>query len=357
MTDDALVTEVVHDLLTDLSGFDAVQQAEVTGEPGPLWDAFAEAGLSRISLPEDAGGSGGSLSQAFAVLRVVGRHAAPIPAAEAGVLGGWLLTAAGLELPSGMLTVAEPRHTDLTARRVAEGVELTGAVGRVPWGRCAETVALLVQVDGEPVVVALPVGSTAVTPRTNLAGEPRDDLALDAVAVPSGAVRLAPAGATVEQLTRRGALARASLMAGALEEVSRLTTQYAKDRHQFGRPIATFQAVSQHLVRVAEHAACARVAAEVAAQMSDGEVALLPAAASKVTAGEAAGEVSARSHQVHGAMGMTREYRLHHLTRRLWAWRQEWGSDEHWAELLGRRVLADGADQLWPTVTTGLRAG
>jgi acyl-CoA dehydrogenase len=356
MSDDALIAEVVHDLLSDHCGYDAVQQAEVSGEPGPVWGAYAAAGLPGISLPEQQGGSGGSLSQAFAVLRVVGRHAAPIPAAEAGVLAGWLLTAAGLPLPAGIVTVGEPRYVDIRATRVDGGVELSGSVTRVAWGRCADTVALLVPVDGELSVVALPAGVAAVNPHVNLAGEPSDGLRLDGAVVPAEMVAPAPAGVTVEQLERRGALARAFMMAGALQEVATLTTTYAIDRRQFGRPIATFQAVGQHLALIAEEAALTAVAAEVAAQMCEDDVPLLAAAAAKVTAGEAATAATARSHQVHGAMGMTREYRLHHLTRRLWAWRQEWGSDRHWAAVLGRSVVTDGADRLWPTVTTGLVA-
>ena len=50
-------------------------------------------------------------------------------------------------------------------------------------------------------------------------------------------------------------------------------------------------------------------------------------------------------HQAHGAIGFTREYGLHHYTRRLLAWRDEHGTDAHWAIELGRRVAAHGA--LW----------
>lgn len=54
------------------------------------------------------------------------------------------------------------------------------------------------------------------------------------------------------------------------------------------------------------------------------------------------------------AIGMTQEYRLHHFTRRLWAWRQEWGSQRRSASAVGRRAVRAGAAGLWPLVTTGL---
>jgi hypothetical protein len=52
-------------------------------------------------------------------------------------------------------------------------------------------------------------------------------------------------------------------------------------------------------------------------------------------------------------MGMTQEYRLHHFSRRLWAWRNEYGDEQHWAARLGRVVVAGGADGLYPALTGG----
>ena len=56
--------------------------------------------------------------------------------------------------------------------------------------------------------------------------------------------------------------------------------------------------------------------------------------------GEAAATGAAIAHQVHGAMGFTYEYSLHHATRRLWAWREEFGNEDFWAMRLGRMVVA-----------------
>ena len=52
-------------------------------------------------------------------------------------------------------------------------------------------------------------------------------------------------------------------------------------------------------------------------------------------------------------MGMTQEYRLHHFSRRLWAWRHEYGDEQHWASWLGGAVAAAGADSLYPAITSG----
>ncbi|HEX4184558.1 MAG TPA: acyl-CoA dehydrogenase, partial [Stellaceae bacterium] len=68
---------------------------------------------------------------------------------------------------------------------------------------------------------------------------------------------------------------------------------------------------------------------------------------------EAAGTGAAIAHQVHGAMGFTYEHSLHHATRRLWSWREEFGNEAVWAARLGRMVAQHGADGLWPFITAG----
>jgi acyl-CoA dehydrogenase len=62
-------------------------------------------------------------------------------------------------------------------------------------------------------------------------------------------------------------------------------------------------------------------------------------------------------HQVLGAMGFTYEHNLHHFTRRLWAWRDDYGSDTFWAAELGRLVCAAGPESLWPGLTAGRLPG
>ena len=84
----------------------------------------------------------------------------------------------------------------------------------------------------------------------------------------------------------------------------------------------------------------------VAASLREGI--FLEAAAAKIRVGEAAGEGAAIAHQVLGAIGFTREHVLHRFTRRLWAWRDDFGNESVWAVKLGQLVAARGADALWP---------
>jgi acyl-CoA dehydrogenase len=80
----------------------------------------------------------------------------------------------------------------------------------------------------------------------------------------------------------------------------------------------------------------------------DDEATFLEAASAKIRVGEAATEGAGIAHQVLGAIGFTQEHTLHRFTRRLWAWRDDFGSESFWAVKLGALVAEKGADELWP---------
>ena len=325
-----------------------VEQAETDGWAPTIWDTVAETGLAWVSVPEAAGGSGGTLADAIEILRVAGRHAVPLPLAETGMLGGWLLAGAGLEIPDGAVTVV-PRtpHDDLVLRDGA----LHGTAHRVPWARAVdEIVALLDSGDG-PMVVQVDPLDVRIDAAANLAGEPRDSVHFDGV-TPRAIASAAPE-AHGDALSRRGALARTASMAGALERVEELTLEYTAARRQFGKPVGSFQAVQAHLVHGAQQSVIVSVALAAAVRAAESGPARFEITAAKLLADQAASDATRHAHQAHGAMGMTREYPLHHVSRRLWAWRSEYGDERTTSRTLGEMVVQLGADRLYPLVSGG----
>src|SRR5439155_7009539 len=111
-------------------------------------------------------------------------------------------------------------------------------------------------------------------------------------------------------------------------------------------------AIQQNLAVLAGHAAAADIAAAHAFRAADRGDAAFEIGVAKVRAGEAAGIGASIAHQVHGALGFTYEHDLQFVTRRLWAWRAEFGGEGWWATALGREVAGWGADALWSTVTS-----
>ncbi len=350
-----LFEESLERLLAERCGPEVRQRAEESGWAGELWATLEGSGYTQLAVGEASGGAGASFMDAVVLCRLAGRHAVPLPLAECSLLGGWLLDRAGFPLPAGPLTVAVPHPGDcLRLDREARGGLLRGTLGRVPFGRSATHLIALVATKGGPAAVLVECSSATITPGANLAGEARDRLTFTDVAVPDDhVVELAPASAV--ELEMRGALSRALLIAGAAETVATMTLAYSAARSQFGRPISSFQAVANRLVCLVAEAELAGVAAIGAATAFEaaGEEAVFEVAAAKATAARAAGEVAAHAHQVHAAIGMTQDYPLHHFTRRLWCWRQEWGSERSWAARLGGLVAAIGAEALWPRLTGG----
>jgi len=317
------------------------------------WNAMDEAGLIWLGVPEEARGSGGDFSDACALLFLAGRYAVPLPLAECSLLGGWLAATTGLQIPGGPLAVAPPHLPN--ALVLDDENCVSGRLDRVPWGQKVDTVVGLAASRSGARVVLLRSADAEVQPGWNLAGERRDTLTWTQDAVSLDRISRDPNDLAWE-LELRGALSRSLLMAGVMESIVERTIDYASERRQFGRPIAAFQAVAHSLVRMTSEAELATLATDVAARRFAelGPGAAFEVAVSKVVTSRAVMEVSRRAHQIHGAIGMTQEYPLHHFTRRLWAWRQEWGSERHWAQVAGRIATTVGASELWPRVATGL---
>ena len=153
------------------------------------------------------------------------------------------------------------------------------------------------------------------------------------------------------------AMMLAAKMAGALNAALDLSVQYARERQQFGKPLASFQAIQQQLAVFAEEAAAADMAAASAFRaagfvLKEGGDAWFEIACAKLRANQAARISTGIAHQVHGAMGFTAEYRLQHLTKRLWTWGSEHGNERYWADKIGARIAARGHENFWPDLVS-----
>ena len=337
-----ILAEQVDRLLGDVVTREALAGADSGAWPEALWRAVEEAGLPGV-LAEDGAGWG----EAEVVCRAAGRHQVPLPLVES-VLACWLLSGAGIEVPAGPLSVAPVRPGEaLRLTREGDTWRLDGTATRVPWGRHAGHLAVLAEHDGAPHVALVRRGAWSLVEDVNIAGEPRDTCAFEGAEASAAAPTSVDAGA----LLVHGGLARAAQIAGALEFVLDQSVRYANDRVQFGRPIATFQAVQQELARLAGEVAAAGAAAELGFQAAARGDCAFEAAVAKSRASEAASIGAAIAHQTFGALGFTHEHALHFATRRLWSWRAEMGSETYWAEQIGRAAVARGGAALWPYLT------
>lgn len=323
----AELAEQVSRALADASDVATLRAVEEGAFPRATWDALSGLGLTLALVPDSAGGAGLGLADIAPVLEALGRAGAPAPLAES-IGAAALLAAAGIAVPE-------------------EGVLTFAAAGApVPWGRHATHVVI---VDGAHVSLH-DAAALRWTNGENIAREPRDTLAASGTPLAQGTL---PPAWGEDAARALAALLRAGQIAGALAAALALAVDHANTRKQFGRPIGRFQAVQQQLALFAAESAAASVGAAAAARAADARGladAAFEIGCAKVTAGEAAAQGAAIAHQVLAAMGITEEHALHHLTRRLWSWREEGGSERFWSARIGAAVQRANAP-LWTFIT------
>lgn len=301
-------------LLDGVAAPAAVRAIEAGGGTGAMWDAIAESGFLDALVPEEAGGAGLALAEVEPLVEALGARVVPLPVAET-MAGRALLAMAGITPPDGPIAFATALSRDFI----------------VPCGLVTDRVILdrgdkLMLVDAWA-LSPQPTGvHGALSGRIVLTGEPGGT----AFARPEGGLR--PIAAVL----------RAALIAGAAGRLLEMTAAYANERVQFGKPIGRQQALQQNLAVMAEDAVAARIAAQLGCAAGLPPTLAAAATAKSVTSGVAA-RIAGTAHAVHGAIGISAEFDLQRLTRRLHEWRLADGSEGYWNKALGTARLADAA--------------
>lgn len=305
-----------------------------------LWRAMASLGWAGLPIAEAYGGAGRGVLELALLCEALGRGPVPSPIVVSTTLAGLPIAWAGNDeqratwLPAlasgtaiGTLALVEPSGRDEWEEpRLAGGAALRGTKLLVPWASAADVL-----------LVSTAHGLYVVEPRRGgVTSERHDDLAAD----PLFAVELrdAPAeplgdGGRGEQasLLRRAldcaAVVQLAYVVGAAERTLEFTVQYACDRHQFGRPIGSFQAVAHRCVDMrTDIDACRYLAYRAASALDRGGPADLEVASAKSYANDALRRIFAHAHQVHGAVGFSTEHDLHLFTRRAKSFELSYGT-------------------------------
>lgn len=330
----------VADLAAQVLGTDVVPLA--AGFDRDRWSSLGRAGLLGIALPERHGGAGLGQVALHLLLVAAGRTAAELPLVETLVLGAGAVEHAGTPAQQAtwlppvaagetVLTAAvldagsrDPADVLTSALVTGDGVRLDGTkLGVGALGHAARVVVPATTSDGRLLLTLVDPttdGCTVTTQEVH-GGAVVTDLQLDGVLVGAedvlGGVDGDARDAWQETILR-GTAAVASLQAGAADGALALAATHTATREQFGRPLATFQAVSQRLADAYIDVEGLRLAALQAAwRLEVG----LPAADAVATAGwwgaEAGDRVLRATHHVHGGTGVDRDYPLHRLTQLL----------------------------------------
>lgn len=325
------------DLLAELCPPAAVRAAWKQLPDRTPWQALANAGALGVLVPHGDGGLGLDETYLVPVLEEAGRAALPHPltetalvAAPLGVVGQIVATDLGTagplmaDDPSAMgPTAADPSAMGPTA--VAEA----GGAGHVVASAAYAEAFLMVRGSGLRLYEAREVDVEPVetVDAARHCGRVQPRAAGQSVTEDPGAVAAA---------FERGVLGTAAELLGLSHRMLELTVDYAAQRHQFGRPIGSFQAVKHHLANARIQIEFAGPAVLYAAYaMAQGQPdAGRSVSQAKWLAGNAASVTGRAALQCHGAIGYTTEHDLHLYLKRSWALARSWGgADFHAARV------------------------
>lgn len=303
--------------------------ADPDGIDRRLWTDLGASGLLGTAVPEEHGGAGLGLLELCLLLEEVGRTAADVPALTlalgalplarfgtarhrellGGVATGEVVVTAALSEPHG-----DPYSPATAARPAAEGWTLHGTKTAVLAGTFADVLLVpAVLPEGGSAVFA--VGRDRLDPQrqTSTTGAPTALLELDGVAVTTDDLLGAQApGDVLAWLVERATVALCAMQAGVSDAALRLTASYVTERQQFGRSIASFQAVSQRAGQGYVDAHAIRLTMLQAAWRLDNAMpAASQVAVAKHWAAEGGQRVAHTAQHLHGGVGVDRDYPLH----------------------------------------------
>lgn len=294
-----------------------------------VWSAMAEAGWLGLMLPEDLGGAELGLREQTILSEALGRALITEPMAQLSVFSGALLAGAdaGTErsrlaegLISGSLVVSpvwqamDGGLAAVTVTSDGSGMTLSGTAELVVAAKSADVFLVLARSNDERVLIGVPAGTDGVTiserptvDGATLAQIRFDDCRVDAEQVLARGLLESGLLHSAIEATR---LTLAAELAGAGSKALEATVDYTKERVQFGKPIASFQAIQHRLVDMwsgAEFSCAAIVNALERLVEEPGKPASLAVLAAKARAGDAAIDITRKAIHLHGAMGFTDE--------------------------------------------------
>jgi alkylation response protein AidB-like acyl-CoA dehydrogenase len=373
--DRQMIRDAAEDFLASFSDSARVRAAHdiASGFDVGVWQRIGgELGWCGIAIAEQDGGLGLGLFELALLQEQAGRFLLAAPFFTSACLAAPLLAEAGShearqnwlpQLATGELsaTVAlSARGLDpfaagdgVQAKPSTDGYRLSGSCRHVPGAADAGLLIVVARLPNqEPALFALPKDAEGVSITALVTldqGRRVAALELHDVPLPSAA-RLEHGqntAAAIERALAKSAIALAAEQLGLAQQCLDLTVAYIAERVQFGRPLASFQAIKHRCAEMMVKLEAARsavygAAAEVDAGVSDQEL-LLTAASAKTFATDAAQYCAQEAIQLHGGVGFTWEYDPHLYFKRSQAFSHWLGTPDAWRERVAAQLLEDAA--------------
>lgn len=360
------IAQAVEDLLAREGDARAMRGAAfaAAGFDRALWRHVAELGACGVHLPPECGGLGLGVSELVLVAEALGRRLACVPWLESTVLAGTALGAAPQapaaahwlpRMASGAaiatLDIGLQDSEPVRARRSGNAWVLHGRLPAVPAALAADLLLLPAASDDGPRLWALALDAPGVLRRaraTHDATRPVAEVQLATVEVAKAdcVARGAAVTAVIEHVTALAAVVLAAEQVGVAQQCLDLTVAYLQQRVQFGRPLATFQALKHRSAQMMVAVELARSAVRGAARAFDAGVDNRSrpqlAAMARCQADEAAQFCTQEAIQLHGGVGFTWDYDPQLYFKRAQAARGWLGTPAVWRERVAAALLDEG---------------
>ncbi len=320
-----------------------------------LWKRMAALGWMGLALPEEYGGAGFSLLDMAVLFEEFGRAAMPGPMFSTTV-GALAVLEFGTEeqkkalLPKVatgelIMTMAmaepevneDPRFIATRAESHDGGYAITGTKLFVPYAHIADYTLVVARTEGAPgddsgltvFIVDAKAAGINLTPLITIAADKQFEVVFDKVSVSDSDIlgSLHKGLSMVKAVLRKATAIQCAVMVGGAQQELELTAEHTKTRIQFDRPIGTFQAVQHRLADMFVDVQGARWTTYQAVwRLSEGLPADREVTIAKAFSNIACQRVAASAQQLHGGIGVDKDYDLHFYFRRAKAFELSLGS-------------------------------
>jgi alkylation response protein AidB-like acyl-CoA dehydrogenase len=364
-----MLRDTVRGVCAKHAGLDVVREMEndPVGYPDKFWHQLGELGLIGLTIPEAHGGTGMSMLDALIVYEELGRALAPSPHFASSVMSGGVLARAGSpavrdewlpRIASGDAIVV-PAWLEPSRGFGAAGVQLraepdgssggwrlTGTKRHVPFAKAADRLLVLARADGGVLLALVDPSADGVTltQQQTIASDTQYRVDLAGARVTADAVAVGPdhGWPAWDETMHDGIILLAAQAVGGARYALDITVQYAKDRHQFDKPLGAFQAIAHYLAdAVTTVDGAETLAREAGWARSTGRPVTRLAPMAKLFACQTFRDVTAMAQQVFGGVGFTVEYDIQLYFRRAKQLQVSWWDSRY----LEERIAADVLDE------------
>ncbi|MFI5539017.1 acyl-CoA dehydrogenase family protein [Nocardia sp. NPDC051900] len=362
LTDEqVMLRDTVRDLLA--RNYDAESRLKVVdselGWSRDVWRQLAELGVLGLSFTEEDGGVGAGPVETMVVLEEVGRRLAPEPILDAVLVPGGLVAAAGSaeqrqrilpEVASGAKLLAfahaeagvrwPAAELATTATAQGDSYTLTGVKNPVAHGDSADELVVSAALpEGGVGLFLVAPDATGVVRKSYRTVDGQRGAQVELTDAPAERLGAADATDAIESVLTHAQASLCAESVGAMEEALRLTTDYLKQRKQFGVTLSKFQTLTQRAANMYVSLELARsMSLYATASLADGADDPVIASRARLQVGRAARHIGQEAIQMHGGIGVTAEYPVSHYVARLTAIERTLGSGLEHLRVLSSRV-------------------